>query len=163
MIKLIEDNNVFEAISLMNKSTIDNQYKGYDRNEAAWISFFVDLVKKQKEGNPHVLVIGDYDKTTNALKGFLSASTYNNYYNNQWVMDVKDCIVNHDYNNAYVVYRLFDYMIKHIKDHGGKSWRADSVRDEKAAIDYGRFLQKRYNAEVHVSVRGNLQENKDEL
>ena len=74
MIKPIEDNNVFEAITLMNKSTIDNQYKGYDRNEAAWISFFVDLVKKQKEGNPHVLVIGDYDKTTNALKGFLSAS-----------------------------------------------------------------------------------------
>lgn len=161
MIKLIEDNNVFEAISLMNKSTKENEYKGYDRNEAVWISFFLGLVKKQSEGNPHALVIGDYDKT-NKLRGFLSASTYNNYYNNQWVMDVKDCIVDHNYHNAFVVYRLFDYMMKHIKQQGGKSWRADSVRDEKAAIDYGSFLQKRYNAEVHVSVRGNLQENKDE-
>jgi len=161
MIRLIEDNDVFEAIKLMNKSCQDNEYKGYDRNEAVWISFFLGLVKRQKEGDPHVLVIGDYDDTR--LKGFLSASTYNNYYNNQWVMDVKDCIVDHDYNNAYVVYRLFDYMMKHIKEHGGKSWRADSVRDEKEAIDYGRFLQKRYNAEVHVSVRGKLQENKDEL
>jgi hypothetical protein len=160
MIKPIEDNTVFEAIQLMNKSTKVNEYKGYDRNEAVWMSFFLGLVKRQNEGDPHALVIGDYDN--GRLRGFLSASTYNNYYNNQCVMDVKDCIVDHDYNNAFVVYRLFDHMMKHIKDHGGKSWRADSVRNEQAAIDYGRFLQKRYNAEVHVSVRGNIQENKDE-
>ena len=77
-------------------------------------------------------------------------------------MDVKDCIVDHDYNNVYVVYRLFDYMMEHIKEHGGKLWRADSIRNEKEAIGYGRFLQKRYNAEVHVSIRGIIQENEDE-
>jgi len=160
MIKIIKDNDVFEAIKLMNKSCQDNEYKGYERNEAVWISFFLDLVRKQKEGSPHVLVIGDYDGTQ--LRGFLSAETYSNYYNDQWVMDVKDCIVDHDYNNAYVVCRLFDYMIAHIKKYGGKSWRADSVQNEKEAIDYGRFLQKRYSAEIHVSVRGVIQENKDE-
>jgi len=161
MIKLIEDNNVFEAISLMNKSTEDNNYYGYERNEAVWIEYFLSLVKKQKEGSPHALVIGDYDKT-NKLRGFLSALSFINYYNNQYVMDVKDCIVNHDYNNAFVVYRLFDAMIAHTKKHGGKHWRADSVRDENKAMEYGRFLQKRYNSKLHVSVRGEIQENKDE-
>jgi len=161
MIKLIEDNNVFEAISLMNVST-QGQHYGYERNEAIWIEFFLSLVKKQKEGNPHALVIGDYDKT-NKLRGFLSACTFSNYYDNQWVMDVKDCIVDHRYNNAFVVYRLFDYMISYIKKHDGKYWRADSVRGEEEALKYGRFLQKRYNAELHVSVRGLIQENKDEL
>jgi hypothetical protein len=161
MIKLIEDNNVFEAISLMNKSTNDNQYEFYERNEAVWIEYFLSLVKKQKEGSPHALVIGDYDKT-NKLRGFLSALSFINYYNNQYVMDVKDCIVNNDYNNAFVVYRLFDTMIAHTKKHGGKHWRADSVRDEDKAMEYGRFLQKRYNSKLHVSVRGEIQENKDE-
>ena len=54
-------------------------------------------------------------------------------------------------------------MLEHIKKHGGKHWRADSVRSEEEALKYGRFLQKRYNAELHVSVRGVIQENKDEL
>ncbi len=160
MIKLIEDNNVFEAIKLMNDST-QNQFYGYEKNEAIWIEYFLSLVKKQKEGSPHVLVIGDY--IDDKLRGFLSASTFSNYYNKQWVMDVKDCIVDHNYNNAFVVYRLFDHMIAHIKKHGGKHWRADSVRSEEEAYKYGRFLQKRYNAELHVSVRGVIQENKDEL
>jgi len=154
MIKKIEDNNVFEAIKLMDKSTKDNNYYGYERNESVWIQYFLSLVEKQKEGSPHALVIGDYQD--GALRGFLSAATFSNYYNKEWVMDVKDCIVDHDHNNAFVVYRLFDAMIAHIKEHGGKHWRADSVRGEQEALDYGRFLQHRYNAELHVSVRGVL-------
>jgi len=161
MIKLIEDNDVLEAITLMHNST-QGKFYGYERNEAIWIEYFLSLVKKQKEGNLHALVIGDYDKT-NKLRGFLSASTFSNYYDHQWVMDVKDCIVDHNYNNAFVVYRLFDHMMKHIKKSGGKHWRADSVRSEEEALKYGRFLQKRYNAELHVSVRGVIQENKNEL
>ena len=163
MIKLIGHNDVFEAIKLMNKSTMDNEYKGFDRNETVWISFLLDLVKKQAEGSPHALVIGDYDKTTNALKGFLSASTFYSYYNTDCIMDVHDCIVNHDYNNAYVVYRLFDYMIEHVKKHGGKAWRADSIRPKKEGQAYAKFLARRYNTKTHVSVRGVVQENKDEL
>jgi len=154
MIKKIEDNDVFEAIKLMDKSTKDNNYYGYERNESTWIQYFLSLVEKQKEGSPHVLVIGDYQDDT--LRGFLSAATFSNYYDKEWVMDVKDCIVDHDHNNAFVVYRLFDAMVAHVKEHGGKHWRADSVRGEQEALDYGRFLQHRYNAELHVSVRGVL-------
>jgi len=157
MIKLIGDNDVFEAIKLMDKSTKGKEHLGYERNESIWIQYFTSLVEKQKEGTPHVLVIGDY-ADDGSLRGFLSAATFSNYYNKEWVMDVKDCIVDHDYNNAFVVYRLFDAMMDHIKKHGGKHWRADSVRSEQEAMDYGRFLQHRYNAALHVSVRGVLQE-----
>jgi len=158
MIRKIEDNDVLEAIKLMDKSTKDHKYLGYDRNETIWIQYFLSLVEKQKEGGPHVLVIGDY-ANNGKLRGFLSASTFSSYYTKEWVMDVKDCIVDHDYNNTFTVYRLFDAMIAHVKEHGGKHWRADSVRSEQEAMDYGRFLQHRYNAALHVSVRGVIQEN----
>ena len=157
MIKLIGDNDVFEAIKLMDKSTKGKEHLGYERNESIWIQYFTSLVEKQNEGSPHVLVIGDYTDN-GTLRGFLSASTFSNYYNKEWVMDVKDCIVDHDHNNAFVVYRLFDAMIEHVRANGGRHWRADSIRGEQEALDYGRFLQHRYNAALHVSVRGVLQE-----
>jgi len=153
MIKKIEDNNVLEAIQLMDKSVKYNEYC-YERNEAVWIKFFLSLVEKQKEGSPHAFVIGDYDNE-NKLRGFLSASTFVGYYTNEYVMDVKDCIVDHDHkNNAFVVYRLFDAMIAHVKENGGKRWRADSIRSEQEAMNYGRFLQHRYDAKLHVSMKG---------
>jgi hypothetical protein len=161
MIKLIEDNDVLEAINLMAKSTKDKTFFGYEENQAIWIEFFLGLVKRQKENDPHVLVVGDWDNKN--LRGFLSASTFSNYYNNSWVMDVKDCIVDHDYNNVFVVYRLFDYMIEHVKKHDGKHWRADSVRSGDEGTNYAKFLNRRYNTETHVSVRGVIQENKDEI
>ena len=160
MIKLIEDNDVLEAINLMNASVDMEKYKDKRRNESVWITYFLSLVEKQKE-SPHALVIGDYNET-NQLKGFLLASSYVDTYNLEYVMDVRDCIVDHRYNNAFTVYRLFDYMIKHIKDNGGNSWRADSIRPEEEGQAYAKFLAKRYNTKTHVSVRGIIQENKDE-
>lgn len=161
MIKLIEDNTVLDCIKLMDVSTKDKTFFGYDPNQAVWITFFLGLVKRQKERDPHALVIGDYDKT-NKLRGFLSACTFVNYYNNTYTMDVKDCIVDHNYNNAFSIYRLFDYMIEHTKKHGGKNWRADSIRSGQEGIDYAKFLNKRYNTDTHVSVRGVIQENNNE-
>jgi len=153
MIKKIEDNDVFEAIKLMKKYVDANPSFGYDYNEAVWIKYFLSIVEKQNQDDPHYIAIGDYDK--DKLKGFLSASTFVNYYNNQWVMDVKDCVVDIDNkNNSFIVYRLFDYMVEHIKKHGGKHWRADSIRTEEDAIKYSRFLQKRYNSVMNISVRG---------
>lgn len=154
MIKRILDNDVFEAIKLMNKSTNDNDYKGYERNESVWISYFLSLVQKQKE-SPHALVIGYYND--NKLKGFLSASTFNNYYNNEWIMDVKDCIVDKDNTtNGLIVRALFNKLMEHIKKNGGKYWRADSVQDEEHALKYGRFLEKHYNGRIQISVRGKI-------
>jgi hypothetical protein len=161
MIKLIEDNDVVEAINLMNVSVNMEDYKDRKRNEAVWISYFLSLIKKQKEGSPHALVIGDYAKD-NQLRGFLSAASFVDFYNNTYIMDVKDCIVDHNYNNAFTVYRLFDYMIDHTKKNGGSSWRADSIRPEEEGKAYAKFLGKRYNTKTHVSVRGMIQENEDE-
>ena len=152
MIKLIEDNNVFEAIQFMKNYTIDNgEFYGFEYNEAVWIKYFLEIVEQQKH-SPHYLAIGYYNKE---LKGFLTAQSYNNYYNNKYIMDVKDCIVNlQNKNNAYIVYKLFDSMIKHTKKYGGKHWRADSVRGESASLRYGKLLVKRYNAKLNTSIRG---------
>ena len=152
MIRLIEDNNVFEAIQFMKNYTVDNgEFYGFEYNEAVWIKYFLEIVEQQKH-SPHYLAIGYYN---NGLKGFLTAQSYNNYYNNKYVMDVKDCIVNlKNNNNAYIVYKLFDSMIKHTKKHGGKHWRADSVRGESDSLRYGKLLAKRYNAKLSTSIRG---------
>ena len=53
MIKLIEDNDVFEAIKLMNKSTEENTYGGYERNEAIWISFFLNILRTRSTDDGH--------------------------------------------------------------------------------------------------------------
>ena len=72
-------------------------------------------------------------------------------------MDVKDCIVDHDYNTAFTTSRLFDYMIKHVKDNKGSRWRADSVRADDKAEDYLNFLQKKYKATPLYGVHGKIQ------
>ena len=45
-------------------------------------------------------------------------------------------------------------MVEHTKKHGGKHWRADSVRGESDSFKYGELLKRRYNAEVSASIRG---------
>ena len=153
MIRLIEDNDTFEAIKLMRRYTISNgDFFGFEYNEAAWMKYFLDIVEQQKT-NPHYLAVGDF--TEDNIVGFLTATSYVNHYDNRYVMDVKDCIVNlENKNNAFIVYRLFDSMIEHTKKHGGKHWRADSVRGESDSFKYGELLKRRYNAEVSASIRG---------
>ena len=69
--------------------------------------------------------------------------------------DVKDCIVDLEHrNNAYIVYKLFDAMIAHTKEHGGNHWRADSVRVKTDSNKYGKLLKRRYNAQIYASTRG---------
>ena len=43
-----------------------------------------------------------------------------------------------------------------------RNWRADSIRSGQEGIDYAKFLNKRYNTDTHVSVRGVIQENNNE-
>ena len=161
MIKQIEDNDVFEAIQLMNKSTKENTYGGYERNEAIWISFFLNIVAKQKENNPHYIAIGDYKD--NKLIGFLLASTFKSYYNNMYTMDVKDCIVNKDTATSFTVTKLFDTMINHVKIHGGSRWRADSIRMVEHSENYVNLLKLKYGAETYYSAHGIInQENENE-
>ena len=156
MIRAIGQNDVLEAILLMKKSNEQNDYKDTEYNENAWISFFCSLVHKQSKKDPNALVLGYYD---NDLKGFLSASTFISYYNNQPTMDVRDCIVDKTYKyNSKVVHELFTHMIDHTKEHGGKYWRADSIQPYNDALRYGKFLEKRFNGNLHISVRGKIGE-----
>lgn len=154
MIKYIEDNDVFEAIQLMDKSTKENTYGGYERNEAVWISFFLNIVAKQKEGSPHYLAVGEYKD--NKLIGFLIASTFKSYYNNYYTMDVKDCIVDKDAATPFTVTKLFDAMIQHTKSHGGLKWRADSIRAEEHSEKYVKLLNLKYGAEIYYSAHGKI-------
>ena len=67
MIRLIEDNNVFEAIQFMKNYTVDNgEFYGFEYNEAVWIKYFLEIVEQQKH-SPHYLAIGYYN---NGLKDF---------------------------------------------------------------------------------------------
>ncbi|MDC3283279.1 hypothetical protein OAV41_01765 [Planctomycetota bacterium] len=155
MIKLIEDNQIYECIQLMHKSTQDNNYQPYDRNERCWIEHLSKHIAEQGKGDPRYLAIGDY-ASDGSLRGFMLASAFMNFYTQEWVMDVVDCIVNHDYNNTFTVTRLFNYMIDHVEKHGGNHWRADSIRAGDKAIEYTEFLAKKYNAIPFHGVHGRV-------
>ena len=106
------------------------------------------------KNDPKYIAIGDFEGEW--LKGFLLASAYRNYYTQELVMDVKDCIVNPEVNNVYTVTRLFNFMIDHLEYHGGRYWRADSIAS--SSPEYVEFLKKKYNAVPFHGVHGEIQE-----
>jgi hypothetical protein len=155
MIKLIEDNNLYECIQLMQKSLEEMEFHLYERNERLWIQHLSKHVEEQAKGDPRFLAIGDY-ANDGALRGFMLASAFKNFYNHDYVMDVKDCITDKDYNNAFTATRLFNHMIKHVEQHGGTYWRADTIRAGKEANKYIEFLMKKYNATPFHGVHGKV-------
>ena len=157
MIVYIHDNMILECMDLMHKSTDDNDYQPYDRNERCWVEHFTTHVREQKKGNPKFLAIADVDRDKDCIRGFLLASAFQNYYTQEWVMDVKDCIVDHDYHNARTVIRLFNAMFDHMRQHGGSHWRADSIRAHDKAVEYTEFLQKKFGAIPFAGVHGKLE------
>ena len=156
MIVYINDNMMMECLRLMEKSCEDNDYQAYDINQRAWIEHFAKHVQEQNLGNANFLAIADVDVSKDIIKGFMLASTFKNFYTQEWVMDVKDCIVDHDYHNARTVKRLFDFMINHVKNNGGSLWRADSIRAGDKAQEYSEFLQKLYGATPFHGVHGRI-------
>jgi len=156
MVELLYDNHVVECIQLMNKSVQDNNYEPYGRNERIWIENLCKHIDEQLKNNPMYLALGVWDDKTGELRGFMLASAFQNYYTQEWVMDVKDCIVNHDRRNGFIVKQLFDAMIEHVKNHGGSYWRADSIRAADKAEEYTKFLQKNYDAIPFSGVHGKI-------
>jgi len=154
MIKPIEDNGVFEAIKLMNESIKNHNDVGYERNEAEWITFFLHIVRKQKEGDPNYFAVGEYKDEQ--LIGFLLATSFRCYYNGLYTMDVKDCIVNEFWSTPFTVTKLFDAMIAHTKTHGGTRWRADSIRSHHNSQQYAKLLKIKYGADTYYSVHGEI-------
>ena len=154
MLRLLTNNDVVKVVNLMDKSCKQAYFHGYERNEGVWTAFFLSILAKQEQQDPNYIAVGYFDNNEN-LKGFLLASTFNNYYTNEPIMDVKDCIVDPDNKlNAKVVASLFDYMIYHTKKVGGKQWRADSIHEYEDSKRYVEFLNKRYNCAIQFSARG---------
>ena len=165
MIKLLEDNMMSACIQLMldtmdtNDAQLDNEDEHdqppYERNERSWILHLSKHIEEQNSGNPNYLAIGEFSDE-GELKGFMLASSFINYYSQDVVMDVKDCIVNHKLNTVFIATRLFDYMIDHVRKHGGTHWRADSIRSNKQAVKYTKFLAKKYDAIPFYGVHGRI-------
>lgn len=151
MIKTLEDNDVCQVINLMNHSIKNNDYNPYPKNERCWIQHLLAHIEMCKD-DPKYIAIGDFEDKW--LKGFLLASAYRNYYTQELVMDVKDCIVNPEVNNVYTVTRLFNFMINHLEYHGGRYWRADSIAS--SSPEYVEFLKKKYNAVPFHGVHGEI-------
>jgi|TARA_E500000305_G_C4009753_1_gene232033 predicted RecB family nuclease len=155
MIKLLSNNDTFKVITLMNNYVDTGQnHIGLNRNEAAWIEFYLNILKEQNINNPHYFAAGDFEK--DELRGFLLASTYSSHYNHEVIMDVKDCIVDLNYNTTYTVIRLFNSLMEHIKKYKGVRWRADSIRAEEHTKKYANLLKLKYNAEIYFSAHGKI-------
>jgi len=157
MIRAIGQNDVLEAVLLMKQSTEEHNYPTLSTEyvESVWVGYLCNLVERQHKKDPNVLVLGYYD---NNLKGFLTAESFKCFYNNEVIMDVKDCIVKKNYKyNGKVVHELFTHMINHTKEYGGKYWRADSIQGFDEALRYGKFLEKRFKGNIHISVRGSIE------
>lgn len=160
ILKRIEDNDLIDCILIMKSSTIDVDFVGYSENQRAWITYFAGLIK-QSQTTPNIIVHGIFED--NKLLGFMSAATFESYYDEKVIMDVKDCIVDESLSQlkkAKTVAKLFDNMIEHTKKHGGKNWRADSIRPYDESFKYAEFLRKRYGCAIHFSARGVINENK---
>lgn len=160
MIKLMSSNDILEASNLMSDTWNMDEYRGYDRNEALWIQGLINIVHKQLTDNPNVLAIKHVDDEGKTL-GFMLCEIYNESYSGKPVMDVKDMIVDYTVgrvNNVKTVKACFDYMIEHIKKHGGKDWRADSIHSGKHAKAYAEFLNKQYNCTIRYGARGIIDE-----
>ena len=155
MIKLIGDNDIYSCIELMNTSLQELDHQLYERNERCWLQHIAHHVEEQNKGNALFLAIGDY-ASDNSIRGFMLASAFRNFYNHGWIMDVKDCITDSNYNNAFTVARLFNYMIEHVKEQGGTYWRADTIRAGTEANNYIQFLIKKYNAIPFYGVHGKV-------
>jgi len=155
MIKLIGDNDIYSCIELMNTSLQELDHQLYERNERCWLQHIAHHVEEQNKGNALFLAIGDY-ASDNSIRGFMLASAFRNFYNHGWIMDVKDCITDSNYNNAFTVARLFNYMIEHVKEQGGTYWRADTIRAGTEANNYIQFLIKKYNAIPFHGVHGKI-------
>jgi len=153
MIRGLTHNDTVECINLMDKYSF---HAHYERNEAIWIQHLIQHIIEYNKENPHYLAIGDWD-SDGYLNGFLLGSSFKNYYNQSFVFDVKDVIIEEEKGkliSGKTAIKLFDTMIDHVKKHGGKHWRADSVRDGHAGLQYCEFLNRKYNAKVHYGVRG---------
>ena len=157
MIRPLEDNDAVQCINLMSKSWDRNDGYGLgyiNKNEVSWIEHLMQHIRGQRS-DANYFTQGVFED--GQVTAFLLASTFRNFYTEEWTMDVKDCIVDDENRNTvFAVTRLYDAMFEHMKQHGGIYWRADSVRSYENCEKYAKFLQKKYNASISLSMRGSI-------
>ena len=157
MIRKLEDNDAVQCINLMAKSwdRNDGYGTGYrNKNEVSWIEHLMQHIRGAKSDPNYFTqcVVRD-----GQIKAFLLASTFRNFYTEEWTMDVKDCIVDdEDRNTVFMVIKMYDEMMQHIEQSGGIYWRADTVRSWKHSLKYARLLEKKYDATTSLSMRGRI-------
>ena len=158
-IRPIYDNDIIDAINLMNKIFKENDRYGAvfrDSSELSWIQYFCNHVEQSKSDSLYY-VPGCFTKE-GELVGFIMSSVFLNYYTNFYTMDIKDCIVDQSVPRRapIIVKELFDSIFDHMRKIRVRHWRADSVRDNENAHKYADFLIKRYGGSAGVAVRGEL-------
>jgi len=156
MIKLMGANDLLEASILMSDTEFVDSYHGYYRNELVWSQRTINTIAGQLSGDPSYLAI-KYVNKDGKMVAFMTASVYADGYTGESIMDVHDMIVDYKAGkktNAKSVGACFDYMIEHVKKHGGKGWRADSIHSYEQSKGYAEFLQKKYGCAIRFSARG---------
>lgn len=151
-------NDVLEASILMSKTEFVDTYEGYWRNEIVWSTRLINHISGALTGDPAYVAIKDVD-AEGKMRGFMIASTFACGYTGESVMDVKDVIVDYKLGrreNAKTVEALFSKMIDHLKEYGGKQWRADSIHSYKESKAYAEFLKKRFNCTIRFSAKGEV-------
>ena len=157
MIRQLEDNDAVQCINLMNQSWDRNAGYGLgytNKNEVSWIEHLLQHIRQAKSDPNYFTSCVEED---GKIKGFLLASTFRNFYTEEWTMDVKDCIVDEEgRNSAFMVIKMYDEMMDHIQTNGGIYWRADTVRSWEHCQKYARLLEKKYGATTSLSMRGRI-------
>ena len=112
MIRKLHSNDTIKAITLMNEYIEANKdspsISMLDRKESVWVSYFVNAIHEQLSNNPHYIVVGDFDNN-NDLNGFILATSFQSYYNNSTIMDIKDFL-------AKPSDRIYCFLIEDTKD-----------------------------------------------
>lgn len=159
ILKKVGKTEAIQCMNLMRETCLVMSFGGYEYDEINWCTFFMDVVKRQDQGDLNYMAYAVYKDSD--LLGFMTCNTFQNYYNETPIMDVKDMIVDETagrFTKAKVTAMLFDNMIKYVKSHGGKQWRADTVRTYEESEAYANFLKKRYDCSVSFSMRGTINE-----
>jgi len=163
-IRNIMDNDICQLISLCERifgpqAQGDNKDGlGFNYNEYTWIQNTLNLYQQSKDPTSGYLAIGCFDG--NKLLGFLTAGYFSNWYDGNYVADLKDICTDTTHDSYHEVFeKLFKNFIDHYVSFGVTHWRADSIRSNNdAGLKFGNYIKKIFSEEneivLNTSIRG---------
>ena len=168
IIKPIKQNDVIDAIDLMDAFIFDPPPVGYDMNKAAWVTNFM-LLWQNSRSDQEFLALGAFDDDSGELIGFITGATYVPMYCENPMADMKDCVTFPDspYPQAEVFTKLFDAFLDHYYSIGVMTWRFDTIREEEDQQKLANFMKKYYSdrndMETTISIRGHQLERDNDI